>query len=161
MLQRASELGERLWTRQWTSVFHKSVFFSAERQLASQGLCSVRVTILRYASLTCRFLNLCNITQSNIIIFSCICVCVEMYLFSRLYAHALTIFIKDARWFNLFNKLRRRRSPDGSEFRNKFPYQQLKINLSNNWKFVVNNIEVHLYYICSLFYVDLIVFFCS
>jgi polyferredoxin len=38
------------------------------------------------------------------------------------YAHALTIFIKDTRWFKLFNKPRRRRSPDGSEFRNKFPY---------------------------------------
>jgi hypothetical protein len=36
-----------------------------------------------------------------------------------LYAKVLTVFIKDAR---LFNKPRRRRSPDGSEFRNKFPY---------------------------------------
>jgi hypothetical protein len=33
--------------------------------------------------------------------------------------------------------------------------QQLKINLSNNWKFVVNNIQVHLCYICSFFYADL------
>jgi hypothetical protein len=55
-----------------------------------------------------------------------------------LYEHALTISIKDARWFNLFNKPRRRRSLDGSEFRNKFPcfseltienksFQQLKV----------------------------------
>jgi hypothetical protein len=29
--------------------------------------------------------------------------------------------------------------------------QQLKINLSNNWKFGVNNIQVDLYYICSFF----------
>jgi hypothetical protein len=27
--------------------------------------------------------------------------------------------------------------------------QQLKINLSNNLKFVVNNIKVHLCYVCS------------
>jgi hypothetical protein len=39
-----------------------------------------------------------------------------------LYAQALTIFMKDARLFNLINKPRRRRSPGGSEFRNKFPY---------------------------------------
>jgi hypothetical protein len=39
--------------------------------------------------------------------------------------------------------------------------EQLKINLSNNLKFVVNNIKVHICYICSFFYVDLIVFFCS
>jgi hypothetical protein len=56
----------------------------------------------------------------SIIIFSCIYVCV--FVFSCLYAHALTIFIKDVRWFNLSNKPRRRRSPDGREFRNKFPY---------------------------------------
>jgi hypothetical protein len=40
-----------------------------------------------------------------------------------------------------------------------FLNQQLKINLSNNWKFVVNNVQVHLYYIIMfIFYVDLIVF---
>jgi hypothetical protein len=39
-----------------------------------------------------------------------------------LHGHALTIFIKDARWFKLFNKPRRRRSTDGSEFRKKFSY---------------------------------------
>jgi hypothetical protein len=44
------------------------------------------------------------------------------FVFPCLYAHALTIFIKDARWFNLFNKSRRHSSPDGSEFSNKFPY---------------------------------------
>jgi hypothetical protein len=38
--------------------------------------------------------------------------------------------------------------------------QQLKINLSNNLKFVVNNIQIHLV-ICVHFYVDLIAFFCS
>jgi hypothetical protein len=43
----------------------------------------------------------------------------------------------------------------------KFPIsvnQQLKIDLSNNWKFVVNSIQVHICYIRSFFYVDLIVF---
>jgi hypothetical protein len=37
--------------------------------------------------------------------------------------------------------------------------QQLKIDLPNNWKFVVN-IQVHLLYM-FIFYVDLIVFCCS
>jgi hypothetical protein len=37
--------------------------------------------------------------------------------------------------------------------------KQLKINFSNNRKFVVNNIQVHLCYVCSFFYVGLIVFF--
>jgi hypothetical protein len=36
--------------------------------------------------------------------------------------------------------------------------QQLKTNLSNNRKFIVNNIQVHLCCKCSFFYVDLIVF---
>jgi hypothetical protein len=27
--------------------------------------------------------------------------------------------------------------------------QRLKINLSNNWNFVVNNIQIHLCYVCS------------
>jgi hypothetical protein len=39
-----------------------------------------------------------------------------------LYADAMTIFIEDARWFKLFNKRRHCRSPDGNEFRNKYPY---------------------------------------
>jgi hypothetical protein len=40
-----------------------------------------------------------------------------------------------------------------------FLYQQLKINPSNLSEFVVNNIQVHLCFICSFFNVDLIVFF--
>jgi hypothetical protein len=37
--------------------------------------------------------------------------------------------------------------------------KQLKINFSSNLKFVVNNIQVHLCYICSFSYAYLIVFF--
>jgi hypothetical protein len=44
------------------------------------------------------------------------------FVYFILYADSMTIFIEDATWFNLFNKPRRRRSPDVIEFRSKFPY---------------------------------------
>jgi hypothetical protein len=45
-----------------------------------------------------------------------------VFVYFMLYVHALTLFVEDARWFKLFKKPRRHRSPYGSEFRNKFPY---------------------------------------
>jgi hypothetical protein len=60
------------------------------------------------------------ILYNNLQLYLCMCICV--FVFACIYAHALTSFIKDARRFNPFNKPRRRRSLDGSEFRNKFTY---------------------------------------
>jgi hypothetical protein len=53
----------------------------------------------------------------NIIVFSCKC----FFVWTISMCMRWLISIKDARWFNLFNKPRRRTSPDGTEFRNKFP----------------------------------------
>jgi hypothetical protein len=56
----------------------------------------------------------------------------------------------------------RRRSPDGSEFRNKFPYfseSAIENKSFQQLKVCCDNIQVHLYYIYSFFYVHLTVFF--
>jgi hypothetical protein len=67
-----------------------------------------------------------------------------------LYAHALTIFIKDARYSTYSTRHGAIGVQMAVKLETNFPIslnQQLKINLSNNWKFVVNNIQVHLCYI--------------
>jgi hypothetical protein len=50
---------------------------------------------------------------------------------------------------------------EDSEFRNKFPYfseSAIENKSFQQLKFVLNNSQVHLCYVCSFFYVDLIVF---
>jgi hypothetical protein len=94
-----------------------------------------------------------NYIESNVIIFSFICICVYVYLCFRVCMRMRWQFplrmLHDSAYSTSHGAVGVKMAV---HLETNFPIslnKQLKINLSNNWKFVVNNIQVHLCYICS------------